>query len=222
MIEKYVPADTDLVRQPTFALKQMKAAVDHASATIARRAVARIGMKISENTTAGELLAQHGAFRVILAGGALLPGAPNDLDFFPHPQEAAAFTSICDGKRIATFGIAQFINVLASEKPATVLMDLVDNFDFAHCKVGVVLGFSPANNTWNAQEVYMAVDFVAAMLAGGTFYCPNTNGAMRSLARVAKVATKLGLTQNETHALAHQVAEHIKVIGIDAAQGGIL
>jgi hypothetical protein len=190
---------------PDSGMDTIEKAVAHAKTLIAARALDRIGPGLKTELHNAAITEFH------IFGGALLRGTPNDLDLAPAARTGAEFTELAKrwrrtdesqyGQALLDGVKVQFCLVEPGE-----LKPLIDDFDFAHCRVGATLTrkrnhvFSP----WEVKEVYLAPPFVSAMLTQGTFYAGG-RWPMRSLSRIAKVALKLGLSQDEAHALALQV-----------------
>lgn len=228
----YTPPHCERVLHSAAPILNYEHAAAYARNVIELRAKDRI-------TGMGPWLSNHGLTTLYLAGGSLLPGRPSDLDFFPvpTPDGREPFTKLVDptdkGTQIETFPFANRSGVTAQfvdyAPPTTLtnpdgssvwnvwrgLRDLVEDFDFAHCKVGVRL-LETGPGLWIVADTYLSPDFIAAQTAGGTFYTKG-RGPLGSLARIGKIALKLRLTEQEAHALASQVVDHIKVIGVEKA-----
>lgn len=194
----------------------------HAQDVIGRRALARIPNELEAWAR------KHGVTRFIVAGGALLAGDVADIDVFPSPLELKEFNQ---GLRYLTSDETPVVELpstpvvqLCNEEVHS-LKSLVDSFDFAHCQVGVEVrvnevqdpddsDFDPKAPTFTVMQTYLSPHFMAAMMTGGTYYVQG-KWPLRSLARVPKVAAKLGLSKTEAQALAYQVVKHIAKMGME-------
>jgi hypothetical protein len=96
------------------------------------------------------------------------------------------------------------------------ISELVNKFDFAHCRVGCYVQI-----VGDELEIspYVTKEFLAAMAAQTTFYCGNTiataHPALRSLRRLPKVAIKLGLNQQEIMSISNDIIKDIISKGLD-------
>lgn len=173
------------------------------------------------NGAVGDFLANNTIRNVILAGGALLAGTPEDLDLFPVANHESAFIRLLDSRNktqlLEVVAGSHVVQLCRLQKPS--LKDLCDYFDFAHCQVGVRLGFmrpEEGKPMWKAAEVYHSSHFDAAMTAQSTWYIKGY-WPLHSLIRVPRVVQKLGLSVDDGKVLAKSIVDHIKEIGMEAA-----
>jgi hypothetical protein len=194
------------VMKPERVVEGPEDALMHAKMVIATRAIEHMD-KIPHH-----IWKNRGINTVYLCGGALLPGEPSDLDFFCVREASAPLVENIPGN-----GTHPPIQIISTSKKC--LGDVVEGFDFAHCKVGAVLKYQVApyssfveavvERDWTCPDVYISPEFMAARIAGNTFYTLKDDRParpkMRSLVRVTKVAKKLGLNNDEAFKLALQV-----------------
>lgn len=217
------------VEQPREFLGGVEDAQAHAREVLGQRAANRLNEKVSgTETSPGDVLNSYGITKIILGGGAMLHDAPADLDFWPPgsvgtPDYDRLVPPVPpeSDKSAINAGVANphakdlycgSLKMQLCAAPRTSLEQLVSSFDFAHCQVGAVLTSDTVGGKWVPTEVHFTPAFVAAMLTQTTFYLPNHKWPLNSLARVAKVASKLHLTTGEAYDLARQVA---KALGDD-------
>jgi hypothetical protein len=187
-------------------------AIEHVREIIAAR-----GLAYFEHI--GDFLLNQGIRDVIIAGGSLMKGHPSDIDLFPVELEANSlaeflrFVKADDDEQLKEVVVGPYTLQFCKETADLGL--LVRGFDFAHCQVGVQFFCSRPSDIWKVKDTYFTSNFLAAMAVQGTFYVGG-KWPLRSLARIPKVASKLGLTKLETQALSYQVAADIAVRGLEA------
>lgn len=197
----------------------------HVRDVISTRALQRIAGPV------GGWLAAQGLCHVVLGGGALLKGAAADLDFFPAPNHRSKVAQVVDsinqspGKDFAETSVGDTILQFGlPTQQVDSLADIVNGFDFAHCQVAAWLVYQYEENErdmlWHVRQVETTPAFEAAMMSQGTFYTGGGNWPLRSLARVPKIAAKLGLSKAETQDLAFQVTAEIAKRGMDTVIAG--
>ena len=124
--------------------------------------------------------------RIFLAGGALMPGAPNDYDLYPGDGQPFNHVGIrhvisnnpkarivCETGNALTVRIddqtVQFCSFMK-----TSLQDLCDSFDFAHCQAGVTFEAfrdeDDGTSCYRITDVYASENWVQAKLQESTFY----------------------------------------------------
>jgi hypothetical protein len=214
----YIKSDKpEAAEAPQNKLEDVDDALEFAENLIGQRVLARVGRELRTEMHNAGVLEFH------VAGGACLRSEPDDLDLYPAEQTAQEFQALAkrfmpSAKGKNQYGQTELDGVkvqFCCTKPAAIT-ELVSTFDFAHCMVGVTLRREErrADSVWRVDEVYLAPQFLAAMLVQGTFY---TEGIwpLRSLTRIPKVARKLGLNQAEIYELSIQVVGHVVRQGLD-------
>ncbi len=200
---------------PEAPIATIEAAVAFAKRQIAARALERIGRELKTKLHNAQVLEFH------IFGGACLRGTPNDLDLAPAVRSAENFQKLA--RRFFREPSSQYgqtvldgVKVQFCMTEPSAIKQLVDDFDFAHCRVGATMSRDQnfAMAEWKVKEVYLGAPFIAAMLTQGTYYAGG-RWPMRSLSRVAKVAMKLGLSQDEAHALSLQIMAEMVEQGFD-------
>lgn len=197
--------------------------ITYINKVIATRALDRIAGPV------GEWLMSEGIRHVVLAGGALLKGPAADLDFFPAPAHRIRLERIIDllnktpGKDFAETSVGDTVLQFCLPKtPINTLADVVNGFDFAHCQVAAWLAHEEVEGEmiWHVRKVETTTAWQTAMMSHGTFYVGGGYWPLRSLARVPKIAAKLGLSKAETQDLAFQVTAEIAKRGMDTVIAG--
>jgi len=172
----------------------------------------------------GDYLLSNGVRKIVLAGGALLKGVAADLDFYPSFDLPfrEAFRKLVDSLSgptddFAETSVGSTIMQFSFLKKRTTPGGILQDFDFAHCQVAVELAYCTVDDhgQWMVYEVSTTRAWESAMLSQGTFYTGGGVWPLRSLARIPKVAAKLGLSKMETQELAFQVTAEIAKRGID-------
>lgn len=207
------PRATYITSRPKPGTKQS----EHVESVLGARALAHIDGAV------GDFLCQNNIHRIVLAGGALMKGPAADLDFFPSSDDLNAnrLQQLVDklsgttNSDFAETSVGSVIVQLCIPKniPVVTLDKLLSGFDFAHCQVAVEL--RAVHCKWVIVRVEMTPAWKVAMVTQGTFYTAGGNWPLRSLARVPKIAAKLGLTKTETQDLVFQVTAEIAKRGID-------
>jgi hypothetical protein len=158
-----------------------------------------------------------------VAGGALFRGACNDIDIWPCVWEQENYrkffeskVSAEDRKKIRYYEqtFSESLKVQFCIDPTLPIGELIETFDYAHCKAAAAIHIRENGKVMALGCV--SPDFIAAMAAQTTFYCNDHRFPLRSLYRLPKVATKLGLSGDETRDLGCQVVSSLIKQGFDA------
>ena len=139
------------------------------------------------------------SFRV--AGGVFLRKY-NDVDVFPvNARDFKGFKPqlgkvLSETTNAATLKYGDSIIQLCDYHKDT-LEDLVESFDFSHCKIGAELQIKNADIGHLAiKRIYTSEDYIKSCVEGITFYT-GSEYPISSLIRTHKVANKLGLNRVE-------------------------
>jgi hypothetical protein len=165
-----------------------------------------------------ELITPHYSFlkdhlgvkALILAGGCFYRGEIKDLDIWPFGDNA--YINISDDKEYLEYTNLGIKLQLCKSPVCKSVEELVEGFDFAHCKVGVRIYLNEDVSKINCFT-YVSPDFIAAMALQSTYYCGKNRtqhgNPLRSLRRLPKVALKLELTQEEVMSISNDIVNEI-------------
>jgi hypothetical protein len=178
--------------------------------------IARRALKVTEPIM--DFMRRNKIYKFNVAGGALIKGELNDIDVWPNTYFVNPFDRMCKGKTNPKgyweVDLTNTTKVQFCTTPVCSLEDLVNGFDFAHCKCGATVNLLESQVEPVQAMGYVHPDFIVAMALQGTFYIPNHNWPLNSLARIGKVAKKLNLTTAESKDLGNQVVSDILNQGI--------
>lgn len=169
------------------------------------------GIELARPITA--TMASCHVFGFYIAGGAFYKGELNDVDIWPTPLSKEPYSKLValfknDNRPYGDMVRDGIKYQLCLSPVFAELKDLVESFDFAHCKVGVTI-FLLDNGEIIAAIPYASPDFIAAMALQTTWYTPGHNWPLNSLARLGKVARKLNLSVEETKDIGNQIVSDI-------------
>ena len=158
-----------------------------------------------------------------VAGGALFKGPCNDIDIWPCPYDYDNYRKLFNtkvpidlNKKIQYFEqkFGETCKVQFCIYPVLPIGELIETFDFAHCKAAAAIEIDKDSGKVHALG-RVSPDFIASMAAQTTFYCQSHEFPLRSIYRVGKVAQKLNMTGDEARDLGCQVVSSLIKQGFD-------
>jgi hypothetical protein len=202
---------------PGAAPTDVNSALVHAKEIIGKRALSRLTPALIT------FLSDNQVDEIRIGGGGMLHGVPADVDIWPT-QNSTKFKGVAQKYKptpdahFGQFKADGHVIQLCMDQHET-LEELIDSFDFAHCQAGAELFRKGKIGEWQIRKVYLTNHFVAAMICQGTYYVAG-RWPLRSLARVPKVAAKLGLSADEARGLSMQIVADIVNRGVDVVAKG--